>query len=277
MGVRFTIKEDPETCVCSAFSFAEHVHELGNNVPGGGTGALWFRGQADASWELKPSAGRSIEQGGLYDSSKSHDDFYQTESVLLQRFKRDGYPFVQRVLTDWEAITLGQHHNLPTRLLDWTSNPLVAVFFAAESHPDVNGTVFAYRPRKIWEHHISMFEGQNPQKRVVLAPLEVRGIKTVFPILLADRLIAQSGGFTIQDPLVCLMKRGDEDFDKEHIDVLEIYKWTLPKDAKPPILDELHRVSVNRRTLFPGLDGVGYGLRVQERFRRVRGTWSTAH
>src|SRR5262245_41238140 len=132
MGVSLTIHEDPERCV-RAFSFAEYLHNLGNKVPDGGTGALWFRGQADASWELKPSVGRAVEDGGLYDSSKPVSDFYQTESLLLQRFKRDGYPFVQRMLTDWEAITLGQHHQLSTRLLDWTSNPLVAVFFAAEA------------------------------------------------------------------------------------------------------------------------------------------------
>ena len=183
------------------------------------------------------------------------------------------YPFVQRVLTDWEAITLGQHHQLPTRLLDWTSNPLVALFFAAETHWDTDGAVFAYRPRNVWEYHISMFQGQNPRSPQVPDPLTIRGIKMVFPMLLADRLITQSGGFTIQEPIACLMKRDDQEFDDESLDILEIYKWTLPKGSKLEILDELHRVSVNRRTLFPGLDGVGHGLRIQERFRRVKGTW----
>src|SRR5437660_2732736 len=88
----------------------------------------------------------------------------QTESLLLSRFKRGGYPFVQRVLTDWEAITLGQHHQLPTRLLDWSSNPLVALFFAAEAETESDGAVFAYRPRQDWRYHVSMFQGQNPMK-----------------------------------------------------------------------------------------------------------------
>lgn len=270
--MKLTIHDISTPFITSAFEFARFVHELGGPpIPGGGTGALWFRGQADVAWELKPSIGREPQNGGLYDPARAPDELYKTEGLLLQRFKRDSYPFVQRLLTDWEGITLGQHHQLPTRLLDWTSNPLVALFFAAETLPETNGAVFAFRPRNVWTHLISMFEGQNPKSPNIPDPLKVPGIKMVFPILLADRLITQSGGFTIQDPLKCLIKRGDEDFDERMLDVLEIYKWTLPKDSKLKILDELHRVSVNRRTLFPGLDGVGYGLRIQERFRKVKG------
>lgn len=271
--VRPIIHKKPVCSLSGAFSFAEEVHKLGQKVPDGGTGALWFRGQADADWELKPSVGRAIEQGGLYDPKLGPDGLYMTESIVLQRFKRDGYPFVQRMLTDWEALTLGQHHKLPTRLLDWTSNPLVALFFAADQC-DRDGAVFAYRPRRNWRYHISMFCGENPRNREVPEPLKTCGIKIVFPMLLADRLIAQSGGFTIQDPLKCLMNRGDEDFPEANLDILEIYRWTLPKRAKSKVLDELHRVSVNRRTLFPGLDGVGEGLRIEERFRKVPGSWT---
>jgi hypothetical protein len=216
--------------------------------------------------------GRDVEHGGLYAEAEGSVGLYRDEGRVLQRFKRDGYPFVQRVLTDWEALTLGQHHKLPTRLLDWTSNPLVALFFAAEpeAQRDCDGAVFAYRRRIDSQHHISMFRGENPQKPRPPNPLEVNGIKMVFPMLLADRLIAQSGGFTIQDPLKCLMKRDSEDFAEADLDVLEIYRWTLRKKDKFEVLNELHRVSVNRRTLFPGLDGVGEVQRTQERFRKVK-------
>src|ERR1051326_8512564 len=99
-----------------------------------------------------------------------------------------------------------------------------------------------------------MFPGQNPRNPDVPEPLEIYGIKVGFPMLLVDRLIAQSGGFTIQDPLKCLMRRGDEEFLEADLDILEIYRWTLPKRAKSKVLEELHRVSINRKTLFPGLD-----------------------
>ena len=152
--------------ISSAFDFAKDIYDLGQkeNIPSGATSAIWFRGQAEMDWELKHSIGRTVKNGGLYDSEKSNEEFYETERVILQRFKRDGYPFVQRMLSDWEAITLGQHHYLPTRLLDWTSNPLTALYFAAEGSPDVDAAVFAYRPQEVCNHHISMFEGQNPKK-----------------------------------------------------------------------------------------------------------------
>lgn len=267
--LRLTIYDhtDPATFVTKAFAFAERIHT--QTIPPGGTGAVWLRGHGDSTWELKPSAGRLLQDGGLYNPAKPTDSFYDVESETLQRFRRDAYPFVQRSLSEWEALTLGQHHGLPTRLLDWTSNPLVALFFAAEKHPDKDGAVFAYRRRSDSRFHVSMFQGQNPKKPdVVPDPLKVSGIKIVFPMLIADRLITQSGGFTIQDPLTCIMDRSGEDFAEEDLDLLELHKWIIPKTAKPTIMEELHRVSINRRTLFPGLDGVGKGIQVQEQFRK---------
>ncbi len=87
-------------------------------------------------------------------------------------------------------------------------------------------------------------------------------------MLLADRLVAQSGGFTIQDPLRCLLTRGDEEFGDTSLDVLEIYRWRVPLSCKENILTELRRVSVNRLTLFLGLDGVGTVLQIHEKYRR---------
>ena len=269
----FTIREEVGD-IASAFSFASEVHALASSPPDGASSAMWFRGHSDARWELKPSAGRSFELGGLLKTGMASQDLYNQEAALLQRFRRDGYPFVQRLLSEWEAITLAQHHGLPTRLLDWTSNPLVALFFAAEKHPEADATIFAYRPRKSWDHHISMFPGENPKNPAVPEPLKTRGIKIVFPMLLADRLVAQSGGFTIQDPVVPLTERNNEQFEEESLDLVEILKWNLPASKKPSVLDELHRVSVNRRTLFPGLDSLGDGLRVAERFRQIPGSWS---
>ena len=89
-----------------------------------------------------------------------------------------------------------------------------------------------------------------------------------YAMLIADRLIAQSGGFTIQDPLKCIMVRDKEEFAEIDLDILELHKWIVPKSDKPKILAQLHRVSINRRSLYPGLDEVGQGIRIAEKFRK---------
>src|SRR5262249_33215506 len=93
--LKLTVHKTP-CFVSSAFSFAADAHTLAQSIPTGnaGTGALWFRGHADEAWELKPSIGRNIYEGGLY--SGDSKDLYSKEKSLLARFRRDAYPFVQR-------------------------------------------------------------------------------------------------------------------------------------------------------------------------------------
>ena len=78
-----------------------------------------FRGHSNEDWRLQPSVGRG--------------DPYRLdwERLLLDQFRRLAEPYVTSAgLTEWDWLALAQHHGLPTRLLDWTFNSLVACFFA---------------------------------------------------------------------------------------------------------------------------------------------------
>jgi type I restriction enzyme M protein len=68
------------------------------------------------------------------------------ESGLFETFRREACGLLQYVPSDdWEWLSLAQHHGLPTRLLDWTTNLLASLYFAVRANPETDGRIFALR------------------------------------------------------------------------------------------------------------------------------------
>ena len=85
-----------------------------------------YRGQNNCVWELKPKIFRDD-----FIFKNKFNTLKEYEVWLLEQFKRKALPYIKRIPeNDWEWISLAQHYGLATRLLDWSSNPLVALFFA---------------------------------------------------------------------------------------------------------------------------------------------------
>lgn len=91
---------------------------------------LIYRGHSSIDYELKPSIGRTKYSEEL-------------ERFVFSQFKQKYHLFFkERLSSDLEVLFLAQHYGLPTRLLDWSYNPMVALYFACKSNPGVDGTVY---------------------------------------------------------------------------------------------------------------------------------------
>lgn len=116
-------KEKP-TPVTSVLGFLQHIYEKEYMNPDREE-ITAYRGHFKSSYELKPGIGRIEDPHG------------EKERELFMQFKRSYQSFsTVQPKRDIDLLFLAQHYGLKTRILDWTLNPLVALFFACyEEHP----------------------------------------------------------------------------------------------------------------------------------------------
>lgn len=127
-------KKFPVKTVGSLPEFLQHIEEQCS-----GERNVLFRGHTNCSWLLEPKIARL--------KLRNRFRLPGAESELLRDFKRQALPYLARDLqNDWDWLAPAQHHGLPTRLLDWTTNALVALWFAVEQPPeeDANGAVWMF-------------------------------------------------------------------------------------------------------------------------------------
>jgi hypothetical protein len=156
------------------------------------------------------------------------------EKKLLLEFQRR---LPSPVPSLWEVAVIGRHHGLPTRLLDWSESPLVALFFGVEESigkpAKTPGFVFGTHHHRAFLGDLQQAAPWNLSERVfMLPPLATPSVQTQLSILAAW-----------SDPA--------RPFDEAY----PVWRFEIPAEKRGPIQLELDRLGVNREALFPDLTG----------------------
>lgn len=216
----------------------------------------WFRGQVDKGWSLVPS--------GLRNAS-----WIKHEGDMLKRFRQEvaGRASVQPA-HDWDWVCLAQHHRLPTRLLDWTTNPLIGLYFAVERDDGhdgkADGRLFALDPYELnrisfgSDNVLLLGADQDLNDYLLASPSQQkRGPVAVVAQQTFGRLIAQSGVFTLSHHL-----------DAQPLaDALgpALSSWRVPLEKKERIRNELEALNIHSASVYLELDS--FATRIRESYQ----------
>lgn len=239
--------------------------------------ALWYRGCGRSTYTLSPSLYRHPAKTDIA-------DIVDLETDLMSRFYHRSRPFLDRdVPRGWESLFLAQHYGVPTRLLDWSENPLMALYFALTSAPhhyttgsivfDSDVAVWIYNPIE-WNRQalnnqaIDSVLGVDDDPLKGYAPTSDHRQLNVTPVALygihnSHRIVAQRGTFII--------------FGRDTSPLEDIYsgsrypdslltKVVLQKGYLPNIYKSLFDIGITDSVVFPDLDGLARELKRHFKF-----------
>lgn len=165
---------------------------------------------------------------------------------------------------EWEWVCLAQHHGVPTRLLDWSENPLIALYFAVEKDAsdrgNVDGKLFSLDPETLNEATAGRsmgvrLLGQDPELNDYLpgSPSTKRGGVAVVAPQSFDRIVAQNGVFTVTHYL--------DSGTLQDSCPAAFEEFLIPQIAKASLRNELKSLSITPSTVYPDLEHIGFDVR----------------
>jgi hypothetical protein len=222
----------------------------------------WFRGQADRGGELVPGVYRETFPADRQDEGKRltieqrlHDDFRVLSAGL-----------VPPPTTEIDLYFLQQHYGLPTRLLDWTTNPLAGLYFAVNAGPETDGSVVMMDVFRLAEaqgatrHFKGVIASSNPKVREWLAPVLEWGkpedfcdfVVPIRPEQFDTRVRLQRGCFTLHVPKRPGLTEREND---------SLRTFVVPKDHKPDVYRELKLSGIDEFAIFGDLENLAVSLK----------------
>lgn len=236
--------------------------------PRGVLSPLWYRGVSQEEFELKPKLFR-------HKTVSEIAELLRIETELLIRFRQRSIPYLSNpVDDDFDCLFLMQHFGVPTRLLDWTENPFIALWFALSDAGvretiDHDAAVWILNPvawnRSILSHNrfnggilspvdtvVKNIAPRSPTDDMIAEPLAIYGAHN------SQRIIAQKGAFTIFskgiDPIESV-------YDKKDFPADSLLKLIIPKDVVMELYSSLMALGITDSVVYPDLTGLAKELR----------------
>lgn len=225
---------------------------------------IWFRGHSDNSWQLMP---------GVYRTNficADEDNRLDKEQHLFQDFRVFSASMRKGTEDNSELYFLQQHYGMPTKLLDWSNQPLAALFFAASGDDKKDGELFfmdAYQLAKdqtIKDKKGNIYKGiatgRNPVFNEQLSPITQWGklkefsdfILPVRPDHFDKRMSLQRSCFTFHTHT-----RKELTVNENH----SLLRYTIPKDAKVDIMKELALLGIDHFNIYGDLENLAKTLK----------------
>lgn len=225
-----------------------------------------YRGMSDASFKLDTSLQRNCK-----DAKK------ELEPCILSNFTKYGAledPLIEKSV--WRQMILGQHHGLPTRLLDWSQSPLIALNFAntennldeMDKHDAIIWRIdikelhalLPGRYKKALENgqtsvfNVNMLNEVTTSLEQYDADMMDKSMVAVEPPSIDPRIVNQYSFFTVIPDAITDIEGFFEKYTNNTV------KYILDKDLRWRLRDMLDQQNISERILYSGLDGLSKWL-----------------
>lgn len=256
-----------ETSVETLSQYLDEIQRI-NNKTNSVTGAV-YRGQSDSRWGISSGLSRSdeVSNGNTLERARQAYRIFDAE--------RHGYHSVVSK-NPWDGLILAQHFGLPTRLLDWTLSPMVALFFALDGVrykrkkisdltdlerdelkrelpirngyvgiPESDAAVYMI-PSSYGANSADWLQAEDLPPTVFdkVVAAEKMGYCFIIPDVTNDRIKHQSGVFTVGvNPL-------------DHFPVERAYKINIEKSAIAEIHTQLISLNIGAKSVYGDLEGL---------------------
>ena len=204
-----------------------------------------YRGESDGSRPIIPKAGRKNYFLPVLDDPAERD-LPPRDIRRFNVWRRLAVAYDKNLpANDFDCLAYAQHYGLATRLLDWSTNPMVALFFAVDSCSSKDAAVYCYSPH----YHLDS----------TVAKLgELTEIARYIPPPFDQRILSQSGVLTYMpnpsEPLQPEPVRDLGELTPEHGQ--NLVKLTVLSDMKHILKRMLDEIGINRKSLFPDIEGL---------------------